>query len=79
MLNYLFYHDVSDAFVTKAEAGFGGDRRMQSARFLETSLNVHHRRGIEDRPVLPPLEKMVGEGLIAISDVEVIRYTHREA
>ena len=28
---------------------------------------------------LPVLERMVYEGLIAISDVEVIRYTHREA
>ena len=26
---------------------------------------------------LPTLEHMVSEGLIAISDVEVIRYTHR--
>jgi PII-like signaling protein len=28
---------------------------------------------------LPILEVMVYEGLIAISDVDVIRYTHREA
>ena len=28
---------------------------------------------------LPVVERMVGEGLIAISDVEVIRYTHRDA
>jgi len=28
---------------------------------------------------LPTLETMVHEGLVAISDVEVIRYTHREA
>jgi len=28
---------------------------------------------------LPILEVMVHEGLIAISDVEVIRYTHRES
>jgi len=28
---------------------------------------------------LPTLERMVSEGLIAISDVEVIRYTHRDA
>ena len=27
---------------------------------------------------LPTLEKMVYEGMIAISDVDVIRYTHRE-
>ena len=31
------------------------------------------------RRFLPTLESMVYEGLIAISDVEVIRYTHREA
>jgi uncharacterized protein len=28
---------------------------------------------------LPVVEQMVSDGLIAISDVEVIRYTHREA
>jgi len=27
---------------------------------------------------LPTVEKMVSEGLIAMSDVEVIRYTHRD-
>ncbi|HEY6358175.1 MAG TPA: DUF190 domain-containing protein, partial [Vicinamibacterales bacterium] len=27
---------------------------------------------------LPTLERMVSEGLIAISNVEVIRYSHRE-
>lgn len=28
---------------------------------------------------LPTVEKMVSEGMIAMSDVEVIRYTHRES
>jgi PII-like signaling protein len=27
---------------------------------------------------LPTLKEMVSEGMIAVSDVEVIRYTHRE-
>ncbi len=40
VLNYLFYHHVSDAFVTRAEAGFGADHHMHSTRFLESGLDV---------------------------------------
>jgi len=40
VLNYLFYHGVSGATVTKGVAGFGSHHRMHTARILEMSENL---------------------------------------
>jgi PII-like signaling protein len=150
VLNYLFYHNVANATVTRGAGGFGADHRMQMARRATVRgapvmtlsgaakmMRIHFGdddrwegrplhdalveearrqdlagatvyRGIEgygassrihrkrlltssDLPVmvciidtaakiqafLPTVERMVGDGLIAISDVEVIRYAPR--
>jgi PII-like signaling protein len=78
VLNYLFYHDVSDAFVTKAEAGFGGDHRMQSARFLETSLNVPIKiefveESAKVEALLPKLLELVADGFVSIQDMTIVK------
>lgn len=78
VLNFLFYHDVSDAFVTKAEAGFGGDHRMQSARFLETSLNVPIKIEFVEEPakvesLLPKLLELVADGFVSIQDMTIVK------
>jgi len=78
VLNYLFYHNVSDAFVTKAEAGFGADHHMQSARFLETSLNVPIKiEFIETtakvEALLPKLLELVAGGLVSIQDTTIVQ------
>ena len=78
VLNYLFYHDVSDAFVTKAEAGFGGDHRMQSARFLETSLNVPIKiefveESAKVQALMPKLLELVADGFVSIQDMTIVK------
>ena len=52
--------------------------RLESA-WSETARPVLTRSEVQERldVRLQTLEKMVGEGIIAVSDVEVIRYTHR--
>jgi PII-like signaling protein len=40
ILNYLFYHSVSGATVTKGVAGFGSHHRMRTTRILEMSDNL---------------------------------------
>jgi PII-like signaling protein len=78
LLNYLFYHGVSGATVTKGVAGFGGDHHMRTARILEASENLPIKiEFIEGTSkldeLLPKLLQMVGEGLVEIQDTTVLK------
>ncbi len=75
--------DLAGATVYRGIEGYGASSRIHR-RHLLTSSDLPIMVCIIDEPekiqrFLPILEKMVTEGLIAISDVDVIRYTHREA
>ena len=75
--------DLAGATVYRGIEGYGASSRIHRKRLLTSSdlpimvciIDVAEKI---DR-FLPTLERMIGDGLIAISDVEVIRYTHREA
>lgn len=78
VLNYLFYHGVAGATVTRGIAGFGAAHHMHTARALELSLNlpvkvefVEHREKLDE--LLPKLMQMVGDGLIEVQDTTVVR------
>lgn len=78
LLNYLFYHGVSGAIVTKGVAGFGGDHRLHTARILEMSENLPIKIEFVDIPqkldeLLPKLLQMVGEGLVEIQDTTILK------
>ena len=75
--------DLAGATVYRGIEGYGASTRIHR-RHLMTSSDLPIMVCIVDEPVkidqfLPVLERMVHEGLIAMSDVEVIRYIHREA
>jgi PII-like signaling protein len=75
--------DLAGATVYRGIEGYGASSRIHRKHLL-TSSDLPVMVCIIDeeqkiREFLPIIERMVGEGLIAISDVEVIRYTHREA
>jgi PII-like signaling protein len=78
VLNYLFYHGVSGATVTKGVAGFGADHHLRTARILELSENLPVKvEFVEthetlDR-LLPKLLQMVGEALIEIQDTTILK------
>jgi PII-like signaling protein len=73
--------DIAGATVFRGFEGYGASSHIRRPHFLRSS----------DRPImvsvvdteenikklLPALDEMVGEGLIAVSDVEVIRYVHQ--
>ena len=73
--------DLAGATVYRGIEGYGASTLIHKAHLLRSS----------DRPImvsvvdtlekisklLPALDQMVGDGLIAISDVEVIKYTHQ--
>src|SRR5438477_1050212 len=78
VLNYLFYHGVSGATVTKGVAGFGPDHRLHTARILEASENlpikiefVEAREKVDE--LLPKLLQIVGEGLIEMQDTTIVK------
>ena len=74
--------DIAGASVFRGIEGYGASSRIRKAHLLRSS----------DRPIvvfvidteenlkklLPALDEMVDEGLIAMSEVEVIRYMHQD-
>jgi PII-like signaling protein len=74
--------DIAGATVLRGIDGYGAS----------TLIHKHHLLRSSDRPImvsvidteeniqklLPALDEMVDEGLIAMSEVEVIRYVHQE-
>jgi uncharacterized protein len=82
VLNFLFSHHVAGATVVKGVAGFGSDHHLHTTRLLEMSENLPIRMEfIESEEalaaLLPPLRQLVNEGLIVVSDVEVVQHAHR--
>lgn len=74
--------DLAGATAYRGIEGFGASSRIHRPH-LFTSADLPIMVTIVDTEekitkFLPTVEKMVNDGLIAISDVEVIRYTHRE-
>jgi hypothetical protein len=73
--------DLAGATVYRGIEGYGASSRIHRKHLLRSSdmpimvCIVDTASKIEQ--FLPALERMVSEGLIAISDVEVIQYTHR--
>jgi PII-like signaling protein len=77
LLNYLFYHDVSGATVTKGVAGFGADHRMRTTRILEISENLPVKvEFVEESArldaILPKLVEMASPGLVEVQDTRII-------
>jgi len=78
VINYLFYHGVSGATVTKGVAGFGADHHLHTARILEISENLPIKIEFVEQPetldgLLPKLLDMVGEGLVEIQDTTILK------
>jgi PII-like signaling protein len=75
-------HDIAGATVYRGIEGYGASSRIHRKQLL-TSSDLPIMLCLIDTAdkierFLPTLENMVQEGLVAISDVEVIRYTHRQ-
>lgn len=73
--------DIAGATVYRGLIGYGAQNRLHRSGFLGLSKDLPIMLSIIDteekiRGVLPVLDEMVDEGLIALSDVEIIKYTH---
>jgi PII-like signaling protein len=76
VLNYLFYHGVSGATVTKGVAGFGSHHHMHTTRILEISGNLPMKvEFVEEAAkldaILPKLVEMASPGLVDVQDTTI--------
>ncbi len=79
-----FAMDLAGATVYKTIAGYGPHRRFHKVGLLARGKDLPVQVTVVDteekiRAVLPVLDEMVTEGLVVLSDAEVIKYTHRDA
>jgi PII-like signaling protein len=70
---------VAGATVTRCVEGYGAHHTLHTTRLLELSENLPVRIDIIDLPeridpLLAALEDMIGEGLVTVSPVHIIRY-----
>lgn len=78
VLDFLFSRGVSGATAVRGIAGFGAHHEMHTARILRMTENLPVKIEFVETPekldeILPFLRDMIGNGLIATSDVEVIK------
>jgi uncharacterized protein len=75
---------LAGATVLRGFAGYGASTLVRRSHLLSLSRDLPVMVSVIDteeniRKLLPVLDEMVGEGLIAMSNVEVIRYSHDES
>lgn len=76
--------DIAGATVYRGVMGYGAQQRVHKSGWLSFSGDSPLMITIVDteekiKRILPVLDEMVDEGLIALSDVEIIKYTHSNA
>jgi PII-like signaling protein len=77
-------NDMAGATVYRGISGYGAHRRFHKESRMSLSGDLPVMISVVDdetkiRGYLPVLEQMVQEGLVVLSDVDVIKYTHRLA
>ena len=78
ILDFLFFHGVSGATVTRGIAGFGADHHMHTTRLVDLSVRlpvkvefIENAAKVEE--LLPKLQEMVGTGLIEMHDTTIVK------
>jgi len=74
-------HGIAGATVIRCTEGYGAGGQLHSPRLLELSENLPVRIEIVDiaermDPFLASLGELIGEGLVTVSHVHIIRYLH---
>lgn len=78
ILNFLFYHGISGASVTRGIAGFGADHHLHTTRIevltADLPMKIQFIESAEKvEEVLPKLRELAGTGLIEIQDTTVVK------
>lgn len=83
LVKRLIMTDIAGATVYKAIAGYGPHKRYHKKKTLATHGELPILITVMDteeniNKVIPILDDMVQEGIVVLSDVNVIKYTHRD-
>ncbi|MBF0473285.1 MAG: DUF190 domain-containing protein [Nitrospirae bacterium] len=83
IVNRLIMMDIAGSTVYKALAGYGPHHRYHKKHFLTPAGELPIMIFVVDtedkiNQVIPVLDTMVNEGIVVLSDVDVIKYTHRD-
>ena len=75
--------ELAGATVIRGVEGFGANSRIHTAKILRLSEDLPILIEIVDKEeriteILPILDEMIGEGLITMEKVEIIKYTHEQ-
>ena len=75
--------DIAGATVYRGIEGYGASTLIRCSHLFSLSRDLPLVVTVVDseeniRKLIPVLDEMVGEGLIAVSDVEVIKYVHQD-
>jgi PII-like signaling protein len=70
---------IAGATVSRCVEGYGAGGRLHTSRILELSENLPVRIEVIDLPeridpLMAPLEEMIGEGLVVIANVRILRF-----
>ena len=78
ILDFLFFHGVSGATVTRGIAGFGADHHLHTDRLVDLATKLPVRvefietaEKVEE--LLPKLQAMAGSGLIEMQDTMIVK------
>jgi len=78
ILDFLFFHGVSGATVTRGIAGFGSDHHLHTNRLVDLAMHfpvkvefIETAEKVEE--LLPKLHTMVGTGLIEMQDTTIVK------
>ena len=78
VLDFLFFHGVSGATVTRGIAGFGADHKMQTTSLVDLAVHLPVKvefieTAAKVEELLPKLQEMVGAGLIEMHDTTIVK------
>jgi PII-like signaling protein len=70
---------IAGATVVRCVEGYGASRQLHTSRLLELSENLPIRIEVVDlperiEPLLAALEGMIGEGLVTVHNVHIMKY-----
>jgi PII-like signaling protein len=78
ILDFLFFHGVSGATVTRGIAGFGADHHLHTTRLVDLAVQLPVKvefieTAAKVEQLLPKLQEMVGTGLIEMQDTTIVK------
>jgi PII-like signaling protein len=83
ILDFLFFHGVAGATVTRGIAGFGSDHHLHTDRVVELATGlpvkiefIESAQKVEE--LLPKLHTMAGTGLIEMQDTTIVKPAERK-